>query len=195
MTEAEVFILANNALNKVVQQIKDDQWGMKLPDWFKAGRTASDVDLKTIINYHAYDDAWVPDTLAGETIDEVGTKYDGDLLGDDPRASFAAIVEKSNAAVAAVTDFDNLVHLTYGDYPTREFLKHTTSFRGFRAYDVAKLIGTDTQLPADLVQGMWDEIAPEVEDWRKMGVFGSAIEVAADASLQTKLFALCGRQG
>lgn len=32
MTEMEVFVLADETLKKVIDQIKDDQWDMELPD-------------------------------------------------------------------------------------------------------------------------------------------------------------------
>jgi hypothetical protein len=85
------------------------------------------------------------------------------------------------------------VHLSYGDFPTREYLKHITYFRGGRVYDIARFMGADTSLPADLVQGLWDELAPQAEEWRKMGVFGPAVEVPDDAPLQDRLLALTGR--
>jgi hypothetical protein len=85
------------------------------------------------------------------------------------------------------------VHLSYGDFPTREYLKHITYFRGGRVYDIARFMGADTSLPADLVQGLWDELAPQAEEWRKMSVFGPAVEVPDDAPLQDRLLALTGR--
>ena len=97
----------------------------------------------------------------------------------------------------AVRDFDDpdrIVHLSYGDWPAREYLKHITSFRGLRAYDIAKFIGADTTLPPDLVQGLWDEIAPSAEEWRKLGVYGPAVPVPDDAPLQDRLLGLTGRQ-
>ena len=96
-------------------------------------------------------------------------------------------------AVRTLTDLDRTVHLTYGDYPAGEYLKHITSFRGFRVYDLAKLIGADTTMPADLVQGMWDELSPSIEEWRQMGIFGPAVMVPQDASLQDRLLGLAGR--
>lgn len=197
MTEAEVFILSDQALNKVVQQIREEQWDMYLPEWFQLGRTQdrSSVTLGTVINYHAYDEAWVPATLSGQAIDDhtgVPASMDEDLLGDDPKASFQALVDKAVAAAQAA-DLDKTVHLSYGDFPARVYLTHITSFRGFRAYDLAKLIGVDTKLPDDLVQGMWDEFVPEVENWRAMGVFGPPIEIDDDAPLQDRLLAICGR--
>lgn len=191
MTEQDVFILADQALKAVVEQIRDDQWDLVVPDDMtrKPG-----ITLRELINYHAYDDAWVPDVLAGRTIEEVGDKYAGDLLGDHPKLNFASIVETAVLAVRAFDDPDRTVHLSYGDWPAREYLKHITSFRGLRTHDIAKLIGTDTTLPPDLVQGLWDEIAPSAEEWRQLGVYGPAVAVAEDAPLQDRLLGLTGRQ-
>ena len=88
MKENDVFILAEDALVKVVSQIADDQWQMQMPPEF-ARKGLKPATLREIINYHAYDDAWVPDILAGKTMEEAGkNKFDGDLLGDDPIVSF-----------------------------------------------------------------------------------------------------------
>jgi uncharacterized protein (TIGR03086 family) len=193
MNEQQIFILADRALDHVVSQIKDDQWTMKLPEWFETGHTQEELDLKKIINYHAYDEAWVPEVVAGKSLDEVGQKYDGDLLGSDPKASFSKLVDTAVEAVNAVTDTDQTVHLSYGDFPLSEYLKHITSFRGFRAYDIARLIGVDTTLPPELVQGMWDELSPEIDEWRKMGVYGPAVPVSSDAPLQDRLLGMAGR--
>ncbi|MCX6363179.1 MAG: TIGR03086 family protein [Actinobacteria bacterium] len=191
MNEKDVFILADEALKNVVDQIRDDQWDSRVPDDMtrKPGTT-----LRQTINYHAYDDAWVPEVLAGKTIAEVGDKYDGDLLGDHPKLNFAAIVETAVLTVRAFDDLDRIVHLSYGDFPAREYLKHITSFRGLRVYDLARFIGADTTLPDDLVQGLWDEIAPDAEAWRQMGVFGPAVAVPESAPLQDRLLGLTGRQ-
>jgi hypothetical protein len=191
MNPGQVFILADRALENVVKQIKPEQWDLKVPDDMSPRQPGS--TLRQIVNYHAYDEAFVPETLAGKTIAEVGDKYDGDLLGDDPAAGFSRIVDATVAVVEKFTDFDKNVHLSYGDFPAGEYLKHITSFRGFRAYDIAKFIGAGTKLPDDLVQGMWDEFAPEIEQWRAMGVFGPAVQVPETADLQSRLLGLAGR--
>lgn len=196
MTEPEVFILADQALNKVVSHIKDDQWGMEMPPEFTRNQ-AEKATLRTIINYHAYDDAWVPDTLAGKTMDEVGKDtFDGDLLGDDPKKSFSELVEKACTAVKALNavDLERTAHLSYGDYSIREYLQHISYFRGLRAYDISKVIGLDATLPDNLVKGLWEILSPNAEDWRKMGVFPPEVKVPDDASLQDKLLGLTGRQ-
>lgn len=194
MTEQEVFLLADQTLKGVVDQIKDGQWDMEMPPSFTR-RGQDKVTLREIIGYHAYDDAWVPDMLAGKTMDEVGKdKFRGDLLGDDPKASFAKIVGTACATAKSFNELDQVVHCSFGDFKAREYFWQINMFRGMRAHDIAEVIGVDSKLPADLVQGIWDEVSPHAEEWRAMGVFGPKVEVAEDADLQTKLLGLTGRQ-
>jgi hypothetical protein len=61
-------------------------------------------------------------------------------------------------------------------------------------FDISRFIGADTTMPGDLVQGLWDEIAPDAELWRQMGVFGPAVQVPETASLQDRLLGLTGRR-
>jgi len=165
-----------------------------MPPTFAMRREDHDVTLREVINYHAYDDAWVPDMLAGRTMDEAGQdKFDGDLLGEDPKASFAAIVEKAVSAAEALTDPELTVHCSFGDFPAREFLWQINGFRGLRAHDIAQVIGIDSTLPDDLVAGIWEEIEPHAEEWRAIGVFGPKVDVPADASMQDRLLGLTGR--
>ncbi|HVQ44718.1 MAG TPA: TIGR03086 family protein [Candidatus Saccharimonadia bacterium] len=190
-TEQEIFVMADRALEQVVSQIKPEQYTQIVPPEITTRQPGS--SLRQIINYHAYDDSWVPDTLAGKTAAQVGAKYDGDLLGTDPADSFSRVVDRAVKAVERFREPERVVHLSYGDFPARDYLIHITSFRGFRAYDIAKFIGADTTLPADLVQGMWDELSPHWEEYRAMGVFGPAVETPPHADLQARLLALSGR--
>ncbi len=193
--EQDVFVMADHALKSVIDQIRDDQWSMEMPADFAMHQQDRKVTLRDVVNYHAYDDAWVPDMLAGRTMDEVGKDaYSGDLLGEDPKGNFAALVEKACAAASALDAPDRTVHCSFGDFPAREYLWQVTGFRGLRAHDIAKVIGASTKLPDDLVQGLWEEIEPHAEEWRQIGVFGPAVEVPADASLQDRLLGLTGRE-
>ncbi len=61
------------------------------------------------------------------------------------------------------------------------------------ARDIARVVGVDSGLPADLVQGIWEEISPHAEEWRAIGVFPAAVPVPADAPLLDRLLGLTGR--
>ena len=190
MSEQAVFILADRAFEKVVQHIQPHQWGEIVPADITPRQPGS--SLRQIINYHAYDEAWVPEVLAGKTIEQVGDKYDGDQLGEAPAARYSQLVELAERAVKQV-DLERTVQLSYGEFPAREYLKHITSFRTLRAYDIAKFIGIDPTLSPELVQGFWDELLPSIDEWRKMGVFGPEVAVPASADLQSRLLGLTGR--
>jgi len=194
MIEPEVFVLADRALDRVVAQIQDDQWSMPMPPDFARRGSDHVPTLRDIIGYHAYDDAWVPDMLAGRTMDEVGQDaFKGDLLGDDAAQSFAKIVESACAAATAVTDLDGTVHCSFGDFSTRQYFWQVNMFRGLRARDIARVVGVDPTLPDDLVQGIWDEVSPNAEQWRAIGVFPAAVPVPEDAALLDRLLGLTGR--
>jgi len=194
MTEPVVFVLADEALDGVIAQIGEDQWSMEMPAGFAMRQTDHTPTLREIVNYHAYDDAWVPDMLAGRTMDEAGRdKYDGDLLGADPKGSFATIVAEACAAARDLDDLDRVVHCSFGDFPAREYLWQISSFRGLRAHDIAVVIGVEPNLSDELVQGLWDEISPHAEEWRAIGVFPPAVPVPEDAPLLDRLLGLTGR--
>jgi hypothetical protein len=119
MNERDVFVLADWALARVVARITPEQWDRTLPATFAVRGTDTAPTLRQVIAYHAYDDAWVPDMLAGRTMGEAGAdRFDGDLLGDDPVARFEAIVEAACAA-AATADLDGPAHLSFGEYSVR----------------------------------------------------------------------------
>ena len=87
--------------------------------------------MRTLINYHAYDDAWVPDMLAGLTMDEagVGQVRRRPLWARTPwRASRPSWTGPARRA-AAVTDLDAVAHLSFGDYPVREYFWQINQFR------------------------------------------------------------------
>jgi uncharacterized protein (TIGR03086 family) len=194
MEEADVFVLADRALAEVVAQIRPEQWDMTMPANFATRSHPTVPGLREVINYHAYDDAWVPDMLAGRTMEEAGAaKFDGDLLGDEPVKRFEAIVEDACAAAEAVRDYDAVAHLSFGDFTVREYFWQINQFRALRAHDIARAIGVEPHLPEALVLGVWEEVSPHAEEWRTIGVFPAAVPVTDDAPLLDRLLGLTGR--
>jgi uncharacterized protein (TIGR03086 family) len=192
MNIQHLFVLSEHSLTRVFDGITDDQWNFPVPKSIQK----DEVTLKKLMSYHAYDDAWVPETLAGKTIAEVGTKYDGDVLGDNPKRNWAIIVAKAVAAVEALSlvDMDKTIHLSYGDFPVKDYLWHITLFRTFRTVDIARFLQVDDSLPEDLVSGMWELLQPQAHMLREIGVFGPEVEVSKDAPLYERLLGLSGRQ-
>lgn len=184
----ELFVLANEELAKVIDQISDDQFDIEMPE----GTTLQPATLGESVRNHTFDDAWVPEILEGKTGDQVGAKYDFLKTDGDIKSNYKEYNQRANAAVKGFDDLEKICHFSYGDFSAKECLQHLTSYRGFRVFTIAKIIGADTKMNPELVQAMFDEYTPLIEQYRQWGVFGPAVEVAKDASPQEKLLAMAG---
>ena len=201
MSEIEIFARADQVLADVVGRIPAEALDEPLPADFPTHGDRP-YTFREMLGYQAYDEAWIPDMVAGRTLDEVGqdaygAPIDNDLLADEPSRRFEELVEDSIRAVRGLSESDldtRTVHYSYGDYPAREALWHAIVFRTTRAYDFARAIGAETTLPDDLVEATWEIVEPHAEEWRRMGVFGPLVEVDADAPLQDRLMGLTGRR-
>ncbi|TFD16965.1 hypothetical protein [Cryobacterium sp. TMT2-23] len=189
MKQKEMFLQADAALRSVLDRLIPTQLTMPAPsDWTRR----PDPTLGDIVAEHARDEAWVPDVLSGRTIDEVGDTYDGDLLGQDPIAAYDRLNDLATGAVNRELDPDAIVHLSYGDFTLAEYLQHVSIYRAFQAWSIARLIGLDYFLPAPLVENLWEQIVPQADAWRTMGVFGPEIDVSPQADLETRLLGKTG---
>ena len=189
LTIQELFILSNNELKRVILQIKDEQWAIDMPP----GMSRKPASLEVAVRYHTYDDAWVPDILAGRKAENVGNEFEYLKTEGNVRAQYIAFNTSACQAVQSFTDLDRQTHLSYGDYPAREYLQHIISFRAFRSYDIAKLIDVNTTMNPEFVDALVKEFTPVVEFYRQIGVFAPPIDVSESASNQTKLLAMVGR--
>jgi hypothetical protein len=193
--EAEIFVLADEAALGVFRQIRAGQWDKVLPPLFDMPGADQPVPLRQAVNHFAYDEAWIPDLLAGRSMDEVGRdRYDGDLLGDDPAGSVTRIAAAARKAARAVTDRDATVHCSYGDVPMWDYFWQLNVARTISAHDVAALIGVPCPLSEELSRGMWEGTAPSADTWRSFGVFRPAVPVADGAAWRDRFLALTGRR-
>ena len=75
----ERFGRATASFGELVHQVNDDQWGDATP--------CTDWDVRALVNHLVYEARWAPPLLEGQSLEQVGSKFDGDLLGDNPPAS------------------------------------------------------------------------------------------------------------
>jgi len=140
--EAAVFLLADRAAVSVFSRISEAQWGDILPHVFDMPGADQPTPLRAAINHYAYDNAWVPDMLAGRTMDEVGRdRFDGDLLGANPAGVLQQISTAATRAAEQVTESGIPVHCSYGDCPVDNYFWQLNIARTLTAHDVAVLAG------------------------------------------------------
>jgi uncharacterized protein (TIGR03086 family) len=168
-----------------VRTVSADQWSYPTPD--------ADWDVRALVNHVLAENQWVPPLLEGLTVEEVGDRFEGDQLGDDP---FGAWTDVAVAALAACKGDDvpvRVVHVSFGDITAEDYFAQVTADHVVHAWDLARATGGDEHLDAELVDFAYGYIAPQAEDWRGAGAFGPAIKVPPGADRQTELLALTGR--
>jgi hypothetical protein len=125
-------------------------------------------------------------------MDEVGDRWKGDLLGDDPIGRYDALNDLAVAAVKKPIADGQVAHLSYGDFPVSDFLQHTSFYRGFQAPLIAQVASIPYRMSDDLIDALWSAVEPQIDELRAIHVFGPPIEAPDDADRQTLLLAMTG---
>ena len=81
-----------------------------------------------------------------------------------------------------------------GEIPVRVMLGIFTTDTLIHTWDLAKAIGVDVELDADLLQRSWDGVIPMESVLRAPGIFGPAVDVPDDAPFQHRALGFFGRR-
>jgi uncharacterized protein (TIGR03086 family) len=168
-----------------VSQVDAGQWTLPTP--------CTEWDVRALVNHIAYEQRWAPHLVAGETVEQVGDRYDGDVLGAEPLATLREATASSTAAFAD-TDLDRTVHLSFGDVPGREYLAQMLIDAEVHGWDLATATGQDRSLDPEVVAAVLPVAMEQEAMIRASGVFGDAVPIAADADDASRLLGLLGRR-
>lgn len=171
---------------ELVAAVGDDQWTNATP--------CAEWDVRALLNHLTSEQLWAPHLLAGETIEQVGDRYDGDVLGDDPRGAWRSAVAGSVDAFSQPGVVDRTVHLSYGDESAREYLTQMLTDAAVHGWDLAVGIGADDAMDAETASFLLEHWQAREDLVRGSGLFGDLVAVPGDADDQTKLLALLGRR-
>lgn len=173
----------------VVRQIRGDQLANETPD--------DEWTVRDLANHILYQVSWVPAMVQGETIDEIGDEYDGELYdGDVPNAhvnliaAFDSAAAKADLAVADA-DPEETAHMSYGDAPVTDYLMQAGGDILVHGWDLAKAIGVPFTFDPAIAQTIWDGVKDQ--DMSGSGLFKKALPIAESASYQDKILAHFGR--
>lgn len=149
-------------------------------------------NLRELLNHMVYELSWVPDLLAGKTIAEVGEKYEGDLLEKNPITAWENVRQKAAKAVADA-DLQEIIHLSYGDFPAEHYIRENGADMLIHGWDVGQAIGCLMSFDEDVARAVYDFVVPRAKEFAASGLFGVPIFVD-DADTQTRLLAFYGRE-
>jgi len=170
--------------NDRVRAVAPDQWSAPTP--------CTDWDVRALVNHVVGEDRWTAPMFGGATIAEVGDRFDGDLLGDDPAGSAVTAADEAAAAVAESGAIDRIVHLSFGDTPAEEYVRQLLADHLVHGWDLAAATGGATRLDPDVVAAVAEWFADREDLYREGGAIGARFDTDSDDP-QDRLIAAFGR--
>jgi uncharacterized protein (TIGR03086 family) len=145
-------------------QVDASHWGRQT--------TCSDWTVRELVNHVAGEDLWTVPLVQGSTIEDVGDRYDGDVLGDDPVATARDAASSAVAAVAARLPAGGTVQLSYGEEQLDEYLRQLVADHLVHGWDLAVSVGGSRRLDPDVVADVATWFADREEMYRSVGAIG-----------------------
>jgi uncharacterized protein (TIGR03086 family) len=177
---------AVDAFDAVVHQVPDDRWTAATP--------CTEWDVRTLLNHVVGEQLWVVPLIDGRTVADVGSELDGDLVGDDPDGAWHHAASAAHRSLMQPGAVDRTVHLSYGDETAANYVEQLTFDALIHAWDLARGAGADDRLPDGLVAWGLAWVTPVAELYASGGAFAAPVDVAGEASQQTRLLAMTGRR-
>jgi uncharacterized protein (TIGR03086 family) len=186
MEPLAAFDQAQHAFDRRVHQVADEQWQAPTPcvAW----------SVRDLVNHLTSEQLWAPWLLRGATLEEVGDRFDGDVLGADPVGSWERSAAGSREAFHRPGALDAPVHTSGGLTPAPDYLSQMTLDLAVHAWDLARGLDADDQLDPELVSWVYDFARSEAEGWQGVGIFDPPVAVPDAASEQDRLLGLLGRR-
>jgi uncharacterized protein (TIGR03086 family) len=167
-----------------VGAITDEQWHDITP--------CTQWDVRALVNHVVAEDRWTGPLLGGSTMADIGDRFDGDILGDDPITTARHAATEATDAVAAKHRTAK-VHLSYGDEEPDEYLMQLSADHLIHAWDLAVAIDGDTELAADLVGAIADWFVDRQEAYSDAGIVAEPVLIDDQGDPAARLLAATGR--
>jgi uncharacterized protein (TIGR03086 family) len=175
-----------DATATIVDRIRPDQLDNPTP--------CDGWDVRTLLHHVVEGNLWVVPLVAGETIEQVGDRFAGDLLGADPARAYRHSSSAAGAAFRASGAMQVPVAVSYGPVPGEVYAGHRFIDVLVHGWDLAVATGQDTVLDPALVDACWAVLEPQLDLLKGSGAFATDVEAPDGADPQTRLLAALGRR-
>jgi uncharacterized protein (TIGR03086 family) len=176
--------VAAEEFGKRVHAVPADAWDNPTP--------ASEWTVRDLVNHLVGEHLWAPELLRGATMDEVGDRFEGDVLGDDPRRAWDEAIYRSLTAWAA-TRPDQTVHLSFGDVPASEYAEQMLLDLTTHGWDLARGAGLDERMDPATVRHVLAYAEQNAGGLAGSGLFADAVDVESEDP-QDRMLGLLGRR-
>ena len=145
--------------------VRDDQWADPTP--------CTEWTVRDLANHVTNENLWTVPLMEGATIEEVGDRFDGDLLGDDPDRVGPDAARAAIASVAEQLPRGRDRDLSFGATPKEEYLMQLAADHLVHGWDLAVATGGDARWTRSSVQAVADWFDDREEMYRGGGAIGS----------------------
>lgn len=171
--------------------VKPDHWDRPTP--------CSDWTVGALVTHVVVGCRMAVALLAGSSADEAFTAARSAPplgAGDDLMGEFVSAADAQEAAFGKDGALTRTVHHRVGDMPGGQLLEFRTSDYVLHTWDLARAVGADEHLDAELVALIWEGMVPMAPMMGKTGQFGAGPSgsLGEDAPLQARLLDLSGRR-
>lgn len=179
---------AGDGFAATVGLVADDQWDVPTP--------CDGWNVRELVGHVAAGCRMAVTLAAGGTRNDAIAVLGVDHLGDSPVTAIEAALAAQLEAFARPEVAEQVFHHPAGDMPGAQVLSFRIGDLLVHRWDLARAIGADETLDAELVQEVWDGIAPIVPMMATSGVFGAGPsgQIGVDAPLQQRLLDAMGRR-
>jgi uncharacterized protein (TIGR03086 family) len=143
MDVVELHRRASEEFLRRVTMIHPDQWDGPTP--------CTDWDVRALVNHIVAEERWTVPLMSGQTIEDVGSSLDGDLLGDNPADAATHSAHAAQQSLAEPVSAGATVQLSYGEEQAAEYVWQLTTDHLVHAWDLAVAIGQDPRMDPELV--------------------------------------------
>jgi uncharacterized protein (TIGR03086 family) len=182
---AEYHAQALDATERVVAGIPAGRW--------HAGTPCGGWDVRALLNHVVAGNWWAAELASGGTIEGVGSRLDGDVLGGDPLASYRASAKAAAEAFRRPGALDAPCAVSYGPVPGSVYAGHRFFDVFIHGWDLAVATGQDATLDAGLLRACEEVLGPQIDAFRAAGALAAPLPAAPGASAQARFLAMLGR--
>lgn len=151
-------------------------------------------DVRALVNHVVAEDLWTARLMSGATVQEVGGRFDGDVLGDDPLVVARSAAEAAMTATASAVVAGRTVQLSFGDTPAEEYAYQLAADHLIHGWDLAVATGGDRQFDLELVEALAVWFADREDLYRSSGAITERPPDEGSSDPQGRLLRAFGRR-
>jgi uncharacterized protein (TIGR03086 family) len=174
---------AIDRFDALVHGVPADRWDDPTP--------CTEWSVRDLVNHLVGEHSWAPHILAGESMEQVGDRYDGDLVGSDPVGAWDRAAKASRAAFSETT-LEGTARFSFGEAPLTEYAEQMLVDLTVHGWDLARGSGQDETLDPAAVEICLAYAKRNVGRWDGLGIIAPPVPTTSDDPA-VQLLSLTGR--